>query len=180
MPPIPPIDKPATVREALAAWWYTVAYHRGAWSPVAQEAWRQLAELRIQYYGPAGWEAQPGWLDLAQRAEIVLEKLQIDPEIIIAWKGVVDLDSGLGSGWHAASYGRRVDIGQAWQAAYREGLKKEIKREINERLPDAAGFGFGAALAVVGAVVVGGILLFPDVARTQAIDTAGRYRRMVG
>lgn len=181
-PPLPPIDQPATVRAALAAWWYTVAFHRGGWDATAQAAWRQISELRIQYYGPAGWESQPGWLDLAQRAEIVLQKLHIAPELIQAFKGEVDgWIQQWDQEWDQAGYRRRLDIGQAWQAAYREGLKTDIKEEIKQRLPDSSfEFGAGAALMLIGATLIGGAILFPDVARTQAIDTAGRYRRLMG
>lgn len=182
VPFAPPVDRPVEIRRALASWWYTVAYHRGTWTQAAKNAFLQLSELRIQYFGPAGWDAQPGWLDLAQRAEIALNQSGVDKETIQGWKGVVDRwIAAWDQEFDQASYSRRVEIGQAWQNAYKEGLKAKVKNEIDQRLPDSPfEFGAGAALMLTGVVVIGGALLFPDIAADQAKDTAGRYRRLVG
>lgn len=141
IPNRPPIGAPPEVRTALARWFYIVAYQKGAWNEAAKAVWTKIRTLRIQYYGPQGWSKQPGWLDLAQRAERELVQGGMPPEVQTAFNATVDRwIADWNTEYAAASYSDRVAIGQAWQASYVTPVVSQAQTDTGARVvaPDYA------------------------------------------
>jgi len=134
IPMRPPIGKPPEVRMALARWFYMVAYQKGAWNDAAKAVWTKIRTLRIQYYGPQGWSAQPGWLDLSERAKRELVQGGMPPEVQTAFNATVDRWIGeWNAAYASASYSDRLAIGQAWQASYQTPVVSQIQTDTGTR-----------------------------------------------
>ena len=138
IPTRPPIGAPPEVRMALARWFYMVAYQKGAWNDAAKSVWTKIRTLRIQYYGPQGWNAQPGWLDLSERAKRELVQGGMPPEVQTAFNATVDRWIGeWNAAYAAASYSDRLAIGQAWQASYQTPVVSQIQTDTGARATTA-------------------------------------------
>lgn len=185
---VPSIRSPLACRAWLAALWHYIASTRSSgpgWDDLARTRWAYIATAKVQYFGPAGFDAQPGWVDLAERAAkrdagpgggIFLEDdarwsdfaRYVVGVVIPAWRAE----------WAAADYGQRVEIGQAWQRVYRDVTVREVRAAL-PGLPDLSpgwgGFGFALGLALVGAAAF--IALRPDVAAGLAGASVARARR---
>lgn len=181
IPTPPPVDQPLKIREFLASWLYTLAYHKEAWNKQAKSAYIGILNLKIQYYGPQGFDDQPGWKDLGQRAAIVLKENGVDPDVTKAF--IIYVDQWIAE-WQKqfddASYGDRVTIGERWQAQYTSQSIQEYK-EAAEEFIDEHGVGIGAGVVVGGAalVAVGLALAFPDEARKLGQEGYKRAKRLV-
>ena len=138
VPMLPPIGAPPEIRMALARWFYSIAYHNGVWDDAAKAVWTKIRTLRIQYYGPQGWNTQPGWLDLSQRAERELVQGGMSSEVQTGFNTTVDRWIGeWNAAYAAASYSDRLAIGQAWQASYQTPVVSQIQTDTGARATTA-------------------------------------------
>lgn len=179
---IPTIRSPLACRAFLARAWHYIASTRktgSGWDDAARARWADIATAKIQYYGPQGFDAQPGWVDLAERSAKRGAFAEDDPRwsdyarfvvsvVIPRWRAE----------WEAADYSTRVAIGQAWQKQYAAASIQEVTAAL-PGLPDLSpgwgGFGFALGLAAVGAVAF--VALRPDVAAGIAGESVARARK---
>jgi len=185
---LPSIRSPLACRAWLASAWHYIASTRSSgpgWDAAARKRWAYIATLKIQYYGPAGFYAQPGWVDLAERASkrddgaggVFLED---DPR----WRDFASyvrsvVIPAFNVEWSSADLSARLEIGQAWQRAYRDVSVRETLEKLPglPSLPSGGlgGFGFALGLAAVG--VVAFVALRPDVAASIAGESVARARK---
>lgn len=179
---IPSILQSNQCRVYLAWTWYYIASTRKTgpgWDNAAKDRWLDIATLKIQFYGPKGFEAQPGWVDLAERAAKRGDFTETDPRWSDYARFVRDVViPRWNAEWAAADYSTRVAIAQEWQSAYTAATVEQAKAAL-PGLPDLSpgwgGFGFALGLAAVGAVAF--VALRPDVAAGIAGESVARARK---
>lgn len=184
---VPSIRSPLACRAWLASAWHYIASTRRTgpgWDADARRRWAYIATMKIQYYGPQGFDQQPGWVDLGERAAkrddgaggVFAES---DPRWVdfASFVRTVVLPSWSAE-WSGADYSARLEIGKAWQRVYRDVSISQALPSLPDLGGGSLGFGFALGLAAVG--VAAFVALRPDVAASIAGESVSRARKASG